>query len=383
MAGRFAVSSRQYLQTNDSKQSAAISAQTSLASRLFAPQSQPEPIAEPKLTLEEKLAKIERAGRSGHSLSKMEIDPGDAVSPQPIQMKMAIGVPGDKYEQEAESPAETIRKAVSMQTLSRLHVPEPQPMITGEPVQRVDLPEDNDELRMKIEPRPIQRVDLADENNELMIKSLIQRQLGFGGMVATPDSEQSTLVKWGSSLEGIKSTEGPESAQPDVSQQINLQALYISPKLTVGEPNDKYEQEADRVATQVVKTINSPEASQPAQREAGGEDLQMKPDRVAVQRRSARPQISDLRMKPLRVWRRPTTGQPNLLLQAHNTLHRQVGVEGGAVSGDIESSIQRARGGADKPSATTFDNRWSRRLRLILVVSRSTLIALPIVSTVL
>ncbi len=32
----------------------------------------------------------------------------------------------------------------------------------------------------------------------------------------------------------------------------------VQPKLTVGEPNDKYEQEADRVASVVVEQINAP-----------------------------------------------------------------------------------------------------------------------------
>ena len=47
----------------------------------------------------------------------------------------------------------------------------------------------------------------------------------------------------------------------------------IQAKLTIGEPNDQYEQEADRVATQVVSTPDSA-----VQREAGlEEEVQMKP----------------------------------------------------------------------------------------------------------
>jgi hypothetical protein len=41
-----------------------------------------------------------------------------------------------------------------------------------------------------------------------------------------------------------------------------LQNLGIQTKLTIGQPDDKYEQEADHVATQVVERINTPQAQQ-------------------------------------------------------------------------------------------------------------------------
>ncbi len=56
-------------------------------------------------------------------------------------------------------------------------------------------------------------------------------------------------------------------------------ALPIQPKLTIGQPGDKYEQEADRVAAEVVSKINSP-ATSPVQRQQMTEEdetLQMKP----------------------------------------------------------------------------------------------------------
>lgn len=87
---------------------------------------------------------------------------------------------------------------------------------------------------------------------------------------------------------------------------FDFASLAVQPKLTVGAPNDKYEQEADKVAAQVVKQINAPQSStQDIQRETPQEEeaLQMKP-----------------------------------MLQ-------RMGHEGGDVSSDIESSIQGARGG--------------------------------------
>lgn len=65
----------------------------------------------------------------------------------------------------------------------------------------------------------------------------------------------------------------------------------IQPKLTIGEPGDKYEQEADNVAAQVVQRINTPESVSRKQEETiqrmdlpDEDELMMKP---LVQRREA------------------------------------------------------------------------------------------------
>jgi|GEM_PF-4020074 len=121
--------------------------------------------------------------------------------------------------------------------------------------------------------------------------------------------------------------------------------FLLQPKLTVGAANDAYEQEADRVAAQVVSAINTPAATSPEP--PADKALQRDADRQAQRLNPVRSQISDLRMKPLNLQQKSapgTKGQPNLLLSMHETLQCQVGTEGGTVAGDIESSIQRARG---------------------------------------
>ena len=61
--------------------------------------------------------------------------------------------------------------------------------------------------------------------------------------------------------------------------QRQARPSLLQAKLTVGPAGDQYEQEADRVAAQVVKTINSPKADKPVQRQGRDEeeDIQMKP----------------------------------------------------------------------------------------------------------
>ena len=100
-------------------------------------------------------------------------------------------------------------------------------------------------------------------------------------------------------------------APTGVGQNLQSMSLVVQPKLTIGEPNDKYEQEADRVATQVVQTINSPQSVEPIVPEA-------------VQRESVAKKGKELQMKPI--------------LQRKGTTNSEA-------STDLENAINSARGG--------------------------------------
>ena len=108
---------------------------------------------------------------------------------------------------------------------------------------------------------------------------------------------------------------------------IASQHMAIQAKLNIGEPNDKYEQEADATASKVVQQINSPTQNQSVQKQESmeeEEELQMKPI-SSIQREAAMEEEEELQMKSL-VQRRENLG-------------------GGEASTDLESSIQSARGG--------------------------------------
>ncbi|MEH2241037.1 eCIS core domain-containing protein [Nostoc sp.] len=94
--------------------------------------------------------------------------------------------------------------------------------------------------------------------------------------------------------------------------------------MSIGEPGDRYEQEADRVASQVVQRINAPaSAGRSVQRQEKAEkDIQAKPEITSLQRRS----------------------KPEEELQAKLTLQRREAIAGGETSTDLESTINRARG---------------------------------------
>lgn len=106
----------------------------------------------------------------------------------------------------------------------------------------------------------------------------------------------------GAQLQSDKTTsEEPEEEIQAKSEEPNQEIDEpVQTKLTVGQPGDKYEQEADTVAAKVVEQINSPQTNQPVQ---GKVEPVVKP-----------------------------------------TVMRQGAAAGGAVNQDVEQNIQQARG---------------------------------------
>ncbi|MFH7244049.1 MAG: DUF4157 domain-containing protein [Spirulina sp.] len=108
----------------------------------------------------------------------------------------------------------------------------------------------------------------------------------------------------------------------------------IQPKLTIGAPGDRYEQEADRVASQVVQQIHSPQANAPLQRDALEEDeLQRSP----MLQRLEMPEEEELQMKP--ILQRNIPEEDELQMRPANEA-----VAGGPASESLESAISQARG---------------------------------------
>ncbi len=176
--------------------------------------------------------------------------------------------------------------------------------------------------------------------------------------------------RYGHSLDRIKFAEAP------VQRPVRR---IVQAKLTIGEPGDRYEQEADRVAASVVQQINAPvpqqsTQSQSVQREATPdeedelmnkpdisaiqrqeeqeEEIQAKPEITALQRQEeqeeeiqAKPNVSDLGRSPL-----PTQVQREAMpeeeeLQTKSILQRREAIGGGEASTDVESAINSAKGG--------------------------------------
>ncbi|MEH2300753.1 MAG: DUF4157 domain-containing protein [Nostoc sp.] len=97
-------------------------------------------------------SQLEHARRFSHNIANIPLRRPD--TPTPIQAKLTIGEPGDKYEQEADKTAR--------QVVQRIHQPQ------SEKLQRESLPEE-----------------------ELQMKPMVQRRVSNGGMAATQDLEAS------------------------------------------------------------------------------------------------------------------------------------------------------------------------------------------------
>ncbi|MEP0757729.1 DUF4157 domain-containing protein [Coleofasciculus sp. FACHB-T130] len=128
----------------------------------------------------------------------------------------------------------------------------------------------------------------------------------------------------------------------------------IQAKLTIGQPGDKYEQEADQTAQQVVNQINAPAPQQSSQGEtlqreemSEEEELQMKPASGTLQREEM-PENEDeeLQMKPAS----STLQREEMPEDEELQMQRKSDSEPMAATPDLESSIQQAKGGGQSLS---------------------------------
>ena len=231
-------------------------------------------------------SRLEKATRFGHNFANISVRRPDTSTP--IQAKLTIGEPGDKYEQEADQTAR--------QVMQRIHQPE-----SGK-LQREELPDDEDELQAKPE-GSIQREELLEE--EVQMKSWgetpsLQRE-------ELPE-EELQMKSLGTSSQIVNEVQSPTKPLGHDISRISLRRPQT--KLTVNQPGDIYEQEADSIAQLVMQRMSEPVQS--------------------IQREALPEEEDQLQMKSL-------AGSITPLVQ------RQGGGRTAATS-ELETSIQQARG---------------------------------------
>jgi hypothetical protein len=101
----------------------------------------------------------------------------------------------------------------------------------------------------------------------------------------------------------------------------------IQAKLTIGEAGDKYEQEADRVAKDVVQQINAPQTN-------------------------AMPKEDSAQIQPNTLQRQQTDEEELQLKQLPEMVQRRQAIAGGEASTDLADSINSARGGGQSLDAS-------------------------------
>ena len=137
-----------------------------------------------------------------------------------------------------------------------------------------------------------------------------------------------------------KPEETPEYPAPGADFDLTRVSSYpqspagVQAKLTIGEPGDKYEQEADSVAAEVVNQINSPQFQQQGQAVQRQElSQEEEEEKISPQRESGAIQRQEMPQED-----EEEKISPKLMVQ------RQSGEGGRAATPDVEASINQARG---------------------------------------
>ena len=241
--------------------------------------------------------------------------PKPEMSPQDIQtmreraaragnpMAKALGIPQPTVQRE-ELPEEEKQENLQMKA--------------NESVQQQEMEEEED-LQMKPEPS-LQRQEMEEEENlQMQSEPTLQRQ------ELLEEEEDKTLQMQSEDAVQLK------------CQDCEQEKVEVQPKLTIGAPGDKYEQEADRVAAQVVQRINAPATPPLSSPNGDGENkIQRKPVIPLLQRV---PQSSEEIREQ---------GRENLFQRSEfsQRVSRQ-GVEASIpnVQGNFERTLNRAKGG--------------------------------------
>ena len=202
----------------------------------------------------------------------------------------------------------------------------------------------------------------AERNNAALQNQSIQRQESV---------EEKNEGKQEVSKEFIMNPE-PLPVQRKLENHLrakNAQKMAIQAKLAIGEPNDKYEQEADATAARVVQQINSPitSQSQPVQRKFENHLRAKNAQKMALQPKLAigdpngkyEQEADATAARGIQQINSPTNDastasltqsvqrqemQEDEELQMKSLVQRRENIGGGEASTDLESSIQSARG---------------------------------------
>ena len=218
--------------------------------------------------------------------------PRTPASAPPIQTKLTIGEPGDRYEQEADR--------VASQVVKQINSPEAAQSTQGQSVQRQEESEEEiqakqsiSELQRSLLSLEVQREDMSEED-DLQAKSILQRQ-------EEPEEE----IQAKQSISDLqRSPLSPDVQREDMSEEEDIQAKSILQR-----------QEEPEEEIQAKQSIS---------------DLQRSPLSSEVQR-EAMPEEEDI--------------------QAKSILQRQEAIAGGEATTDLDSAINSARGGGQSLDA--------------------------------
>jgi hypothetical protein len=247
------------------RKSAAPVAATPAASSMF----QPRPFAKPEET-EDESPKLQN-----RNLEK-------ALQAKPINIPLYP--PGPVVQRQPETEEEELQRQPQ----------EEEEELQAKPLlHREAMPEEEDELKMKPQ---LQREAMPEEEEKLQAKPQLQRE-------AMPEEEE-LQAKPQLQREAMPEEEEELQAKPQsiqlkcdecaAEEAAKQEKPNIQPKLTIGQPGDKYEQEADSMAAKVMRMPDSA-VQREALPEEEDETLQAKPQ---LQREAMSEEDEELQTQP-------------------------------------------------------------------------------------
>lgn len=245
---------------------------------------------------------LEPTSRFGHNFSRVQVQTN---TPSSIQTQLVNRQPEEQQnEEEANEVAEPLKTMA--------------PPI-GEPIER-ESPEESIQMMPqwgRLTPA-IQRQEYEEDPIQMMPQ--------WGMLQRLPQEEDDLpmqmMPQW-----------GVIQRQESEAQEEPIQLKWLQAKLVVGVPGDKYEQEADSVAAQVMSMSVPAANSVPIQRQGEGEEEEQEP---LVQRSSLVDSITPLVQRQ--------TDEQEDAIQAKSLLQRRG--KGNAEAGsDLESQLNQSKGG--------------------------------------
>jgi hypothetical protein len=265
--------------------------------------------------------------------------PQEAEDEEPIQMKPQLGL---IQRQQAEDE-EPIQMKPQLGLIQRQEVEADEEPVQMKPqlgfIQRQEADADEEPLQMKPQLGLIQRQEVEADEEPIQMKpqlGLIQRQEAEADEEPIQMKPQLGLLQ----RQEAEADEEPIQMKPQLGliqrQEVEadeepLQMQRIQLKVVVGQPGDKYEQEADSVAAQVMSMSVPPTNSVPIQRQ--GEEEEQEP---LVQRSSLADSITPLVQRQTEEQEEP--------LQAKSLLQR-AGNGNADAGSNVESQLNSSKGG--------------------------------------
>lgn len=184
-------------------------------------------------------ARMEKSAQLSHNLAQFSI----AYSGTPVQTKLTIGEPGDRYEQEADRVAQQVMSANQTQAtqgrLQRQEMPQEEELQTKPILSRItsslQRQEEEEEEEMQMKPE-VQRQE-EEEEEEVQTKSMVQTARGGhksdleqnlsssrGGGRPLPDETRTFMEsRFGADFSQVKVHDDSKANQ--MSQSIQAQAF--------------------------------------------------------------------------------------------------------------------------------------------------------------